>query len=196
MEIHCHCGTAINPPWKEEMELNEEVMKDILEGSFLEISCPDCHTVLKPEVKILLKDKDSRIQWIPEVSRLSYLTGSEGIDPQATDVAIGYRELQELIRLRQSQLDRALIEGIKYQILKKVEEDQEVNVFFEKQKEHELVFHLEGLKEGEVGILRIPLQVYTKMAADRPSLEKEYPYTLIFQGPYPSVHNLIKGENG
>lgn len=194
MEIQCHCGKIIETDWKEVINLDSSVEQEILDGTFLTIDCPDCNEKLKPEIKIILKNNKTTLLWLPDISRLSFMTDQVEIDPSVTDVAIGFKELQETIKLNQNNFNKSAIEVIKYQIYKKVEDDQDVTVYFHDFEDDQFIFHIEGMKADEIGVLKVPYTMYSKIEEDLPNLTEKYPYSIIFKKPYISVNNLIMGD--
>ncbi|WP_028973322.1 CpXC domain-containing protein [Spirochaeta cellobiosiphila] len=195
MEIQCHCGKIIETDWKEVIDLDSSVEQEILEGTFLTIDCPDCNEKLKPEIKIILKNDKTALLWLPDISRLSFMTDQVKVDPSVTDVAIGFKELQEAIKLYQSNLNKSVIEVIKYQIYKKVEDDKDVTVYFHDLMDDQYIFHIEGVKADEIGVLKVPQTMYDKIGKDLPDLVEKYPYSVILKKPYISVNNLIMGDS-
>jgi hypothetical protein len=57
------------------------------------------------------------------------------------------------------------------------------------------VFHAVGLKEDEVGVLRVPVELTGKVAGQLEERGRQEPYATILKGPYVSV-NALFGEEG
>jgi hypothetical protein len=109
-------------------------------------------------------------------------------------VAIGYDELVEKLRIREAKLDDRVVEVLKYYLLQKAlehyEGEAEVRLLFHSREEAGLVFHAIGLKEGEVGVLRVSTQMAQKAAAQLEQKLREDPFSLILKGPYVSINKL------
>jgi hypothetical protein len=195
-QVTCMCESVFDADLPEEVDLDETpgVMDSILKGDFLSVRCPSCGSLLKPELRVRLLSKKSKLDlvMIPELERMSLYMGQAGI-PDGAEALVGYAELFERARILTDGLDPAAIEILKYLMLQKAEEqapEAEISVAYAGKKEGKLAFHLTGLKEGEVAVLPVDLRSYEKSLADKKRSLGEAPFDSIFKGPYRSIRML------
>ena len=172
-KITCHCEQVFNVDLPESVNLDLEpgIIKDITNGSFLTCVCPTCGAVLHTDLK-------TRIEWpsheltltlIPEIERLSYLSGNY-VDKIETSVVIGYAELADRMAVIAAGLDPLAIEYLKYHLAVKALEANEspkIAVYFEKLTEKgDIVLHIHGIKDNEVAVSTVPRSVYEEILKD------------------------------
>jgi len=203
-KLVCFCEHAFEADIPEAVDLGEEpaIEEAILQGDFLSVRCPGCGKLLKPEYPVRVQDPERRLAYflIPELERSGFLRGTVRYDLGETDrVVIGYDELAEKIRIKRSGLDDRVVELIKYYLLNKVlegeEGDREVRIFFSRAEDTSLVFHAVGLKEDEVGVLKVPADMIGRLSGQLDERRQQEPYATILRGPYVSV-NALFGEEG
>ena len=203
-KLVCFCEHAFETEIPEEVDLREEpaIEEAILQGDFLSVRCPGCGKLLKPEYPVRVQDPQRGLAYflVPELERSGFLRGTVRYDlGEADRVVIGYDELAEKIRIGRSGLDDRVVELIKYYLLNKVlegyEGDREVRIFFSRAEDTSLVFHAVGLKEDEVGVLKVPADMLDRVSGQLEERRQQEPYATMLRGPYVSV-NALYGEEG
>ncbi|MCX7025685.1 MAG: CpXC domain-containing protein [Spirochaetes bacterium] len=198
--ITCLCEKTIDADLPDEVDLdaNPGERATIMEGTFFTVVCPSCGTVLKPELPVRIRSASLCIDVfvLPESERASCYAGAAAV-PSACDILIGYDELVERVSLASEGLEPFPIEVLKYFLLRRAMEsspDADISVRYHGMEEGKLVFHIIGMKEGETGIIRVPSETYSEIAADQASYRSKPPYDLIARGPYRSVRVLETAE--
>ena len=114
-KVTCMCETSFDADLPEEIDLDSEPgrIDEILSGTFFQVSCPNCGTILKPElpVRLLSRKRGMDIQVLPELERLSFHLGEVTV-PKGAELLIGYAELFERARMVTDGLDPAAMEII------------------------------------------------------------------------------------
>jgi hypothetical protein len=203
-KLVCFCEHAFETDIPESVDLagQPELEQAILTGDFLSVRCPRCGKVLKPEFPVLVRDPAGArsIFLVPELDRAAFHRHSlEYPVPEADRVVIGYDELAEKFRIKAQGLEDEVVELVKYYLLNKILEDdegeEEVRILFARREEGKLIFHALGLKQGEVGVLRVPEETAAKVAAELDRRRGQEPFATILTGPYVSVNKLyVEGE--
>jgi hypothetical protein len=199
-KVTCRCETSFDADLPEEIDLDGEggasdgVLDEILNGDFLAVTCPNCGSLLKPELRVRLfsKKKGLDIVVLPELERGTLYSGTAGI-PAGSEAIVGYVELYERARILADSLDPDAIEILKLWMIEKAEEqspDGDISVSYAGKKGDKLAFHLSGLKEGEIAVLPIDPATYEKILADKAKRMREPPFDRVFKGPYRSVRIL------
>lgn len=201
--IVCFCEHGFDADVPDSVDLGKqpEVEQAILDGEFLSIRCPNCGKVLKPEFPVLIEDPqaENSIYFVPELDRSAYFRGSLSYSlREANRVAIGYEELVEKFLLKRYNLDDRVVEIVKYYLLSKIMEDEkdetedkEVRLLFSKREGETVLFNLLGLKEAEVGILKVPMATVEKVASQFEEKKHQEPFSEILKAPYVSINNLL-----
>ena len=137
-KLTCHCEQTFNVdlPEIENIDENKETLADIASGSFLTCVCPTCNAVLHTDLRTRLEwpSKKRTIELIPEIDRLSLLSGAIAVEG-ATDIVIGYPELSDRMAVLASDLEPLVIEAVKYHLAVKAREtgiDLKPVILFEK----------------------------------------------------------------
>jgi hypothetical protein len=200
----CFCEHSFETDLPESVDLGADpaVETSILEGEFMSVRCPSCGKLLKPEFPVEVREAGTgrTLCLIPELDRSAYFRGTLPYKLAAADrVVIGYEELAEKIRIRRNDFDDQVIELIKYYLLNKIlesyEGEREVRVLFSRLAEDTLVFHAVGLKDEEVGVMKVPRSMVDKVTAQLEERRKQEPYATILRGPYVSVNTLYQEES-
>ena len=169
-KLVCFCEHEFESEVPESVDLAAEpgARRAILEGDFQTIRCPSCGKALKPEFPVLVRDAGL----IPVSSSPSWTACPTTAArcptrwAQVDRVAIGYDELVEKLRIRDAGLDDRVVEVLKYYLLQKVlehyEGEGEVRLLFSGLEPAGLVFHALGLRDEEVGVLRVSRQMAEK----------------------------------
>lgn len=199
-KVTCMCETSFEADLPEAIDIDAEPgrIDEILAGTFFRVSCPNCGTDLKPELPVRLSSRrlGLDIQVLPEMERLSFHLGEVTV-PKGAELIIGYAELFERARILKDGLDPAAIEVIKYYLRLKAEEgapeNAELSVAYvgvQGEDKAKLLFHISGMKEGEIAVLPIKRDYYDRVRSELPSTMKKDPFDAIFGGPYHSIRVL------
>lgn len=201
-KLTCHCEQVFNVDLPESVNLdtNPKIVADIASGAFLSCVCPSCNSVLHTDLKTRVEwpSKKATLTLIPEIDRLSYLSGSLS-EGDGTTVVIGYAELADRVAVLASGLDPLAIEALKYHLAVKAQESSggaKTSIYFERVTESgDVVFHIHGLKENEVAVMTIPASVYASVRADIKANPNDETYAALAHGNYLSYQNiLIEGQ--
>ena len=159
--------------------------------------------MLKPEFPVLIEDPqaENSIFFVPELDRSQFFRGALAYSlREANRVAIGYEELVEKFLLKQYNLDDRVIEIVKYYLLSKIMEDdqgeRDIRVLFSKKEGETAFFNVLGLKENEVGILKVPMSTVQKVESQLEEKKRQAPFTEILNAPYVSINNLLVEGTG
>ena len=196
-KLVCFCEHEFESEVQDEVDLDREpqARQAILSGDFQTIRCPSCGKELKPEFPVTVREPGRTLFMVPELDRVAFYRGTLSYPVAHADrVAIGYDELVEKLRIREAGLDDRVVEVLKYYLLQKVlehyEGEAEVRLLFRSRDDAGLMFHALGLKDDEVGVLRVSRQMADKAAAQLEQKLREDPFSLILQGPYVSINKL------
>jgi hypothetical protein len=198
--IVCFCEHGFNADVPDSVDLGKEpeVEQAILDGEFLSIRCPNCGKVLKPEFPVLIEDPqaENSVFFVPELDRSAYFRGSLAYSiREANRVAIGYEELVEKFLLKRYNLDDRVVEIMKYYLLSKILEDEpgdkELRILFSRRDGDTALFNVLGLKEKEVGILKVPISTVEKISSQLEEKRHQEPFSEILKFPYVSINNLL-----
>jgi hypothetical protein len=199
-KLVCLCEYEFEQDIPESVDLAKEPQAEqaILDGEFLTARCPNCGKLLKPEFPVLIRDpaSETTLYFVPELDRGPFYRGALSYPiGDVTRVAIGYDELVEKFLIKRAGLDDRVVEVLKYYLLQKAlenaSEEREVRILFFSLEQDCLVFHAHGLKEGEVGVLRVSRQMAEKAASQLAEKRRQDPFTQILAGPYVSVNKLM-----
>jgi hypothetical protein len=203
--ITCMCEKKFEADFPEIVDLAKTpgVLREIIEGTFMTIACPACHKLLKPEIPFRIFDAKAEweIQFVPELVRQENMKNPPSLSGKKTmRLVIGYTELCEKLKLFSEKLDDRTVEYLKYVILSKVlektaSEEKDISVSYTERQGDELLFHIHGLKEGEVGIFRIKSAVYKKTLDEIDTRASEAPFNEFLVPPYVSVNRLYSWDD-
>jgi len=197
----CHCGDRIDYEYDDEVEITPEIYSDIIHGKFMSVICKKCGITLKPEYPIMFtypsKSAQIKIFWVPELQRDSFLRGNSQFNYQKTDrFVIGFMELTEKLKIFEAGLDDIVVEGVKYYILSKIENENnienEILIYFNGFEENNLIFHIHGLKENNVGILNINKDFYDLTSEKIKDLINDEPFKSFLNPPYVSILKIYR----
>lgn len=191
--IVCHCEHTFDAQIPDEIDISQGSAgrSSIVDGSFLSLKCERCGDTLRPEFDLLLRDKDSdlRIRLVPEHDRDRFLFGTYSV-PAGPTVVVGFAELRERVAVLEAGWESQAVEVLKYQILRRAGSAANIKVYFDRSVGEELEFHVHGLRNGEIGVVRISQSAYRKAVEDLERLSSTEPYKTLFEPPYPSIHKL------
>jgi hypothetical protein len=194
--VTCRCEKAFDADLPDEIDLDAEprLIDQILSGDFFAVTCPNCGSRLKPElrVRILSRKRSLDLTVIPELERMSYYRGTVEI-PKGGQVLIGYDELYERARILRDNIDPEAVEIIKYWLAAKAAEqapEAEIVIAYAGFKDGKLTFHVSGLREGEIAVLPVDEALYKKTLAEKARSMRSDPFDRIFAGAYKSIRAL------
>lgn len=195
--VTCMCETTFEADLADEVDLDARTggLQDLLTGDFFSVTCPNCGTVLKPElrVRVVSASRSLRADVLPETDRLAYYLGSVEIKA-GDEVLIGFAELFERARILADKLDPESVEIVKYYLRLKAEDsapdNAEIQVRYHDKGNGRLNFHILGLKQDEVAILPVEEARYERILGEKAKTLKTEPFARIFRGPYRSLRAL------
>ncbi|MCL2276378.1 MAG: CpXC domain-containing protein [Treponema sp.] len=197
--ITCFCSRNFQFEYNEEINLDEkpEIFNQIMEGSFMSVNCPSCGKRFKPELKIKItwKSKNLIMDVIPELERGEYYRNKK--EKSNIQAIIGFPEMADRLSVIKDDLDPVVIETIKSFLLAKAAEDypeNDVNAWYHSGDSDAIVFHLDGIKEGEMAVMKIPKETYNKTLDDYKKHPKKSIYTSLLVKSYLSVQNLLRPD--
>jgi hypothetical protein len=202
-KVSCNCGHSFEADLPERVDSEKEPdrWQEILSGEFLTVECPNCGHMLKPDLPFHLKHAsfDIDLYYVPEHDRSKALSGELPYAvADAKELVIGYPELVEKLTIADNGFDPRAIEVLKYYLLTPAmdtsKSEAEIRIRFHKHKQDKLVFYIEGLREEEIGVSRIPLETYNKVKENlKETLEKE-PFVSLLSPPYASINKIYSED--
>jgi hypothetical protein len=197
--VTCVCDEQleIDPPSDLDLDDNPQVAEEILEGKFMVYRCPKCGTDLKLEFPFRIRSPSRSLDcfFIPEKNRSDLLNGSLPFSLSGSPRCIvGYPELIEKITLRDCGLDERVIEVIKYHLLIRAldstESDAAVRILFAAKSGRDLVFHVVGLRDDEIGVSKISEAMYKKAESALDRSLKDETLSSLLEPPYVSINKI------
>ncbi|HTP57776.1 MAG TPA: CpXC domain-containing protein [Spirochaetia bacterium] len=197
--IACFCDKVFDAEIADSADLDAEpeVEKQIETGDFMAVTCPQCGKRLTPEFPFRLSLRGGRgeLLMVPEKDRgglargrLDYQTGNP------YRIVVGFPEMAEKLRILDAGFDDRVIEIMKYYLLTGSmageDQDRDITLSYKGQEEGRHVFHVLGLKEGEIGVARLGADVYKKISADIETRAGEDPFRDFCAPPWISVRKL------
>jgi hypothetical protein len=214
-KIPCLCDRVFEVEVPEEINLDADpvYLDEIRNGSFFNFSCPACGKKHKPEFPLLIlwPSKNLRFEVLPELERGEFYRRKKTAEKKGTDSAnafetvIGYPEMADRLTVIHDGFEAAPVEAIKYYLLLKAEEqypDEEIEIwYFGFSKggdangiESFLEFHIHGIKENEVAVMKVPVSLYEKTLHDYRSNPKKDIFSVLRVKTYLSVKNTMRRE--
>jgi hypothetical protein len=197
--INCPCGKSfsIETPDEIEIDMNPGYIEEICGGTFMTFACERCGKKHKPEFPVMLawKTKNLRLEVLPELDRGTFYRRKK--DSFSFETVIGYPEMADRIAVIKDGLEPAVIETLKYYLLLKAEEtypDMEINAWYSGKNSEAVIFHLDGIKEGEVAEMKVPQSVYDKTYEDYQKHPKDEIFASLRRRSYLSVQNMLRPE--
>jgi hypothetical protein len=198
-KISCPCENAFSVDVPEEIDIDQrpEYIDEILDGSFMNFICPSCGKKHKPEfpLMVLWPGRNLRFEVLPELDRGEFYRRKKALP--GVETLIGYPELADRVAVIRDNLEPMAVEVLKYYLLLKGEEtypDEEISVWYQNKGAETIEFHIHGIRDGEVAVSRVPLELYEKTLADF----KKHPRGEIFNAlrfrSYLSIQNMIRPE--
>ncbi len=188
--INCFCGASFDEDVKDQIDLNDEpeLIKSILDGSFMSFECPKCGKTLRPEFHVKFRGDNIDLEIIPEIERDSFLAGR--IESTAAQVVIGMAELREKLLIMEYGYDDRIIELVKLYLLKKAGDKQNITILFAGKEHSAIIFHIYGLKEGETGISKLPESIYNNLEENLEEKLREPGIAEFLSLPYRSINTI------
>jgi len=183
-----------------DVQADPQVIQRILEGSFMQVKCDSCGKNLKPDFPVHFKNltiagKLLDLDYLPELERTQFFRNK--IDISAQRVAIGYTELREKILVSAHDLDDRALEILKFLLAEKaLDKDtnehagKNISIILNNVENGRLEFYLYGLKDDEVAVPRIKLDLYNKVLESMPERLENELYREIVQPPYVSINKI------
>lgn len=205
--IACFCEKVFEAdlPSAVDLAVSPGVADDVLRGEFMAVTCPACGKRLTPEFPCRFTAVSAgtlgalAIELVPEAERVAFLGGRLGRDLGHPDrVAIGIPELAEKLRIFRAGLDDRAVEILKYLFVMRRGRGvdlppaggRELMVMFNGVEEGRLVFHVAGLREGEVAIARLERTMYDRLVADLPGRLADETFRAFCEPPYVSLRRI------
>ncbi len=202
-KVSCNCGHSFEAdlPERVDCEKEPERWQEILSGEFLTVECPNCGHTLKPDLPFHLAHLSLGIDlyYIPEHDRSKAMSGELPYPvAEVKELVIGYPELVEKLTIADTGFDSRAIEVLKYYLLTPAldaaEGEGEIRIRFHKQEQDKLVFYIEGLREEEIGVSRIPMETYKKVKENLKATLEQEPFMSLLSPPYVSVNKIYTEE--
>ena len=204
-KLDCLCGNNFFIDYEEEIDLDQapDYINQILNGTFMNFICSTCGKKHKPEyrISILWKSKNLILEVLPELERGEFYrakkerTSSKKV---SVETIIGYPEMADRIAVIKDNLEPMAVEALKYYLLAKAEEnypDREINAWYCNNGQDGIEFHLDGIKQGEVAVMRVPRHVYDKTTEDYRKHPKNELFASMRVRSYLSVQNLFRSDD-
>lgn len=198
-KIPCPCDNSFSVEVPEEIDLDENpaCFDEILDGSFMNFTCPSCGKKHKPEFPLFIRwpARNLRFEILPELDRGEFYRRKK--DPPGTETLIGYPEMADRLALIRDGLEPAAVEALKYYLLVRAEDtypDADISIWYQARGPEHIEFHLHGIREGEVAVSQVPLSVYEKTLEEYKKHPRAEIYRALRCRSYLSVQNLMRPE--
>jgi hypothetical protein len=197
--ISCLCGNNISIDYEEEVDIDQEpeCLKNIFDGSFMSYKCSYCGRLNKPEypINIVWKSKKLIMRVIPELDRGEFYRNKK--EKFEHETIIGYPEMADRLAVVNVGLEPVIIESLKSYLLEKAAEnypDKEINAWYHFNSPAGIEFHLDGIRKGEVAVMKIPMELYKKIFDDYKKNPKNTNFSSLRVRSYLSVQNLLRPD--
>ena len=208
--INCFCDFEFSAEIPDDIDLDKEpkYIDQILDGSFLNFDCQRCGKKHKPEfdIKISWPSKNLIFEVYTELNRGEFYRHKKNIDKNMTETEpriesiIGYPELADRLLVYKDNLEPIAMEAIKYFLHLKAEEnypDSEIDIWyngFASKDKSSLEFHIHGIKENEVALMKVPFSLYEKYRDEYSSNPNTDLFKALVTRTYTSVKNTMRPE--
>ena len=207
-KINCFCDFEFTEEIPEEIDIDKEpkIIDQILDGSFLNFTCSRCGKKHKPEfdIKIAWPSRNLVFEVFTELNRGEFYrqkkddkAKTEEETALRTETIIGYPELADRLLVYRDKLEPIGIEAIKYFLHLKAEEsypDSEIDIWYIGMDKDSLEFHIHGIKENEVAMMKVPFSLYEKYTDEYKTNPKSDLYKALITRTYISVKNAMRHE--
>lgn len=209
--IACFCERVFDADLPSAVDLGAqpEAADEVLRGDFMAVACPACGKRLTPEFPCRFTGVAAgplgvlAIELVPEAERVAYLAGRRGRSLAKADrVVIGVPELAEKLSIFRAGLDDRAVEMLKFLLITRPgphgapspAAGREVVATFRGVEGGKLLFHLAGVREGEVAVARLERSLYDRIAADLPDRLAAEPYRDFCTPPYVSLRRVEQDD--
>ena len=210
-KITCKCDCSFDVEYEKTIDLDVRpaITEEIKKGAFLSFTCPSCRSKvnIELETEFVWKSKKTTLLFVPEKKRmecLAFCAGAVRIDAEnnkkikteflkkGQTPVIGYPELADRIAELDSGLDPEIIEAVKFFLLDNGKDikGKRIQILFEKLEGEAIEFHVHGLREKEIAVMRVPLSLYQSVEADRKAKKQKEVFQALWLGPYLSYKNI------
>ena len=203
-KIPCFCDNSFSADIPETINLDAapKNLDEILDGTFLNFTCPSCGKKHKPEfyLRILWPSKKIEFEVFTEMDRGEFYRRKKEAPGSVLkkETVIGYPELAERILVYRDSMEPVAVEAIKYFLYLKAEEnypDDELDIWYSGQTpDKSLEFHIHGIKKDEVAVMKVPYSLYEKYFDDFKKHPKNEIFTALRVRSYLSVKNTMRPE--
>ncbi|MCL2380101.1 MAG: CpXC domain-containing protein [Treponema sp.] len=204
-KISCFCDNVFEADVPEEIDLDaaREYLDQIQNGTFLNFTCPGCGKKHKPEfpISVLWPSKQLRFEVFPEMQRGDFYRQKKGLDekngPYTPETIIGYPELADRLAVLRDGFDPVPVEAIKYFLHLKAEDqypDGEMDIWYSGSSGGSLTFHIHGIRQNEVAVMKVPLSLYEKTLDDYKKQPKSGIFSALRVRAYLSVKNTMRPD--
>jgi hypothetical protein len=165
----------------------------------MNFTCSSCGKRHKPEFPLTVKwpGKGLTLEVLPELSRGEFYRRKEEKNQAPRETVISYPELIERIAMLKDGLTTEAVEAIKYYLYVKADEnypEENLTVWYYTKTESGLEFHIHGIKNNEVAVMRIPPALYEKTLADFKANPKAEPFSFLRVKSYCSIQNILRPD--
>jgi hypothetical protein len=200
--IACFCEKVFEADLPVVVDLAErpEAADEVLRGEFMAVSCPACGKRLTPEFPCRFTGVAAgplgalELSLVPEADRVAYLAGRMGKEVGTADrVVIGVPELAEKLAIFRAGLDDRVVEMLKFLLITRPGTEaagRDVVVTFNRADGDRLVFHLAGVREGEVAVAQLERPLHDRMLVDLERRLDEEPWKDFCTPPYVSLRRV------
>ncbi|MDR1565855.1 MAG: CpXC domain-containing protein [Treponema sp.] len=214
-KIPCFCDNTFSVEIPEEIDIDArpDYLDQIINGTFLNFTCPRCGKKHKPEfnITVLWPGKKLRIEVFTELDRGEFYRRKKDVsdkNPLKKETVIGYPELADRLMVLRDGLEPAAVEAIKYYLQLKAEEtypEDEIETWYAGSSDSGLEFHIHGISRGqnteegakneeEVAVMKISRDLYQKTLDDYIKHPKNEIFTALRLRSYLSVKNMMRPE--
>jgi hypothetical protein len=174
-----------------------EILKNIFSGDFMSYTCSYCGRKNKPEypINIVWKSKNLIMRVIPELDRGGFYRNKK--EKFEYETIISYPEMAERLAVINDGLEPVIIETLKSYLLEKAAEnypENEINAWYHLNSPSCIEFHLDGIRKGEVAVMKIPHELYNKILGDYRKNPKSGNFSSLRVRSYLSVQNLLRPD--
>ena len=212
-KLTCFCENSFEAEIPEEIDLDSgNALEEIHNGTFLNFTCPSCGKKHKPEfpLKVLWPSKKIQFEVFPEMDRGEFYRRKKQSEDKKSlklETIISYPELADRLAVIKDGFEPAVIEAIKYYLYLKAEDqypDSEVEIWYfgpsrgkssgKPTEPDSLEFHIHGIRENEVAVMKVPFALYSKNLQDFIKNPKGELFSELRVKSYLSVKNTMRPE--
>jgi hypothetical protein len=202
-KIPCFCDNSFTVDVPDKIYLDKEprYIEDIIAGNFMSFVCESCGKKHKPEFPVCVywPEKGLSLEVIPELDRGDFYRKKDGRKSSrvAVETVIGYPELAERIAVVRDDLVPEAEEALKYYLLIKADEtypEDDISIWYQGRRGDSLEFHIHGIRQDEVAVIKAPLALYEKTLGDYRKNPRSDPFASLRVKTYLSIQNMLRPE--